>query len=85
MPKPEFESHCGGIRVTVIRPNEKTGLLHISHCLELDDLEDLPAFARAVLGEDCSRTFIGKIQPYDHNQQNWRNYKKDDNRDSYIK
>ena len=26
MPEPEFESHCGGVRVTVMRPNEKTGL-----------------------------------------------------------
>jgi ATP-dependent DNA helicase RecG len=26
LPKPEFESHCGGVRVTVMRPNEKTGL-----------------------------------------------------------
>ena len=33
MPKPEFESHCGGIRVTVIRPNEKTSL---KTCLKTD-------------------------------------------------
>ena len=26
LPKPVFESHCGGVRVTVMRPNEKTGL-----------------------------------------------------------
>ena len=26
LPEPEFESHCGGIRVTVMIPNEKTGL-----------------------------------------------------------
>ena len=26
LPKPEFESHCGGVRVTVMRPNEETSL-----------------------------------------------------------
>ena len=26
LPKPVFESHCGGVRLTVMRPNEKTGL-----------------------------------------------------------
>ena len=26
LPKPTFESHCGGVRLTVMRPDEKTGL-----------------------------------------------------------